>query len=81
MLELGQVGGGAQLVEDVVVTLLRSLEDDPGFLQQVGAHVRADDRVRFAEADLQVLAEAAAVVVPRRLRVADRLRVQTELDS
>ncbi len=74
MLELGEICGGAQLVEDVVVSLLRRLEDDARLLEQVRAHVGAHDRVALAEADLQIFAEATAVVVPRRFGVANGLQ-------
>lgn len=50
------------------------LKDDPGFLQQVGPHVGSDDVTLAPESDLDVLSEAAAVVIPRRLCVPDRLR-------
>ena len=49
------------------------LEDNPGLLQEVGPHVGADDVEVLVEVDLDVLAEAGAVVVPRRLGVADGL--------
>ena len=45
------------------------LEHHAGLLQQVGPHVGADDAVARVEADLDVLAEATAVVVPGRLGV------------
>lgn len=40
------------------------LEDNTGLLQQVRPHVGSDDVVVSAEADLDVLPKAAAVVVP-----------------
>ena len=46
----------AYLVEDVVVPLLRRLEDDSGLFEEVGAHVGTYDVVMLVEVDLQVLA-------------------------
>lgn len=50
-----------------------NLEDDPRLLQEVRPHVGSDDVPFSAEADLDVLPEAAAVVVARGFRVPDRL--------
>lgn len=49
------------------------LKHHSGFLQQIGPHVGADDAVPPVKADLRVLPEAAAVVVPGGLRVSYRL--------
>ena len=43
--------------------LLLYLKYHPGLLQQVGPHVGPDDVELFVEVDLDVLAEAGAVVV------------------
>ena len=43
----------------MIVALHLRLEDDARLLQEVGAHVRADDLVLRVELDLDVLAEAA----------------------
>ena len=48
----------------------------PRLLEQVRAHVGADDLVALVEANLDELSEARTVVVARRLCVADRLREQ-----
>ena len=71
--ELVPVRLRAQLIEDVVVALLLGLEDDARLLQQVGLHAGAHDVVLAVEVDLDVLAEAAAVVVARCFGVAEGL--------
>lgn len=49
------------------------LEDHPGLLQQVGPHVGPDDAVPLVKADLNVLPEAAAVVIARGFGISDGL--------
>lgn len=49
------------------------LEDNARLLQQVSPHVGTDDVVVSAEADLDVLPKAAAVVVPRGFGVSNGL--------
>ena len=63
----------AQLIKDVIVSLVRGLEHNARFLQEVRAHVRTNDVVIAVEIDLQVLAKATAVVITYRLRVTKRL--------
>ena len=72
-LELWDMFRSTQLVEDVVVPLVARLVDHPGLLQQVGAHVRSNDLVTLAEAYLQVLPKATAVVVPNSLGIPNGL--------
>ena len=55
------------------VPLVFRLLDDAGFLQKVSPHVGADDAVPSVEAELDVLAEATAVVIANGLCVSDRL--------
>lgn len=112
--ELRQRGRGTQLVEDVVVPLILSLQKEhrlqrsgncliqqrcwwagleletqlrlkaflrhrthlkhhSGFLQQIGAHVGADDVIPPVKTDLDVFSETAAVVVTRCLCISNSL--------
>ena len=63
-----------ELVEDVVVALFRALADHPGPFEQVVRDVAAGDLALGVEVDLDELAEPRAVVVPRRLGVAESLQ-------
>lgn len=49
------------------------LKHDSGLLQQIRAHVGSNDMIPPVKADLNVLSEAAAVVVACRLRIANSL--------
>lgn len=55
------------------VHLFPHLEHHSGFLQQICPHVGTDDAISAVEADLDVLAEAAAVVISGGLCVSDGL--------
>lgn len=74
LLPRGVRGAGAQLVEDVVVALLLVLVHHARALQQVVADVAARHRALAVEVDLDELAEARGVVVPRGFRVPERLQ-------
>ena len=65
---------GTQLIEEVVVALLLALRDDAGLFEQVVRDEAAGHRQTLTEVDLDELAEARAVVVPRRFGVAERLQ-------
>lgn len=54
--ELLLVADAAELVEDVVVSLVLRLEDHPRLLQQVRPHVRRQDVQVLVEVDLDELA-------------------------
>ena len=47
----------------------------PGLLQKVGAHVGPDYGMLLVKTDLDVLAKPTAVVIPRRLGIADGLHI------
>lgn len=55
------------------------MEDDPRLLQEVRPHVGPDDVAFFAEAYLDILPKATAVVVSGRFCVPNRLRTDTPL--
>ena len=63
----------AQAIEDVIVALVGTLHADARLLEQVVRHEAAGHSVRVAEVQLGEFAEAARVVVARRLGVAERL--------
>ena len=63
---------GQHLVEDVVVSLVRRMGDDPRLLQEVLGHVGAGDDTSV-ELDLDVLPEPGGVVVAEGLGVAEAL--------
>lgn len=64
------------LVTQVIQVIYSSyyLENDSGFLQEVGPHVCSDDPVLLVEADLGVLPKTAAVVIPGGLCISYCLR-------
>lgn len=49
------------------------LKNNPGFLQQVGPHVSPDDVVVSTENYLDVLPEAAAIVIPGGFSISNGL--------
>lgn len=63
------LGGGDQLVKDVVVPLLGALEGDAGLLEEVVLHHASLDVPRVVKAHLHELTEPTRVVIPHRLGV------------
>ena len=62
------------MIEDVVISLLWSLEHHSGFLQQIRPHVGTDDMVVLIKEDLDVLAKPAAVIISYRLSIPNGLQ-------
>ena len=52
-----------------LVTLPLHLEDDTRLLEEISAHAGPDNLEALGEVDLDVLAEPAGIVVPRRLGI------------
>ena len=64
---------GQHFVEDVVVSLVRRVRNDPGLLQEVLRHLGTRDDAAI-EHDFEVLAEPGGVVVAKGLGVAEALQ-------
>ncbi len=64
---------GQHFVEDVVVSLVRRVRNDPGLLQEVLRHLGTRDDATI-EHDLEVLAEPGGVVVAKGLGVPEALQ-------
>ena len=71
---------GEHAVEDVIVALLLGLRDEARLLEQVLLDLGALDDALLVEVDVDVLAEAARVVVAYRLGVAERLEDRIGLE-
>lgn len=71
-----QIGrrASAHHVEHVVIPLVWALQAHPRLLQQVMGDVAADHLALGVEVHLHELAEARAVIVALRLRVAERFQ-------
>lgn len=67
---MAHLGGGEELVEDMVVALPFALHRDPGQLEKVVLDVAAADLQMAVEAHLHELAETRRIVVAHRLRIA-----------